>query len=102
MQGTESWRFKDGEKTITVHPQGRFKADNASATVAAAVAGLVLAWLPDGVTNPYVASGELVPVMHRFPPPTAGIYIRRPAGQNPSAKIRALTDMLIECFDRHS
>ncbi len=102
MQGTESWRFKNGDKTITVRPQGRFKADNAIAIVAAAVAGLGLAWLPDGVTDPYVASGELVPVMPRFPPPTAGIYVVRPQGQNPSAKIQLLTDLLIECFDRHS
>ncbi|EDT43238.1 LysR family transcriptional regulator [Burkholderia ambifaria] len=102
MQGTESWRFKHGNKTITVRPQGRFKADNAIAIVAAAVAGLGLAWLPDGVTAPYVASGELVPVMRRFPPPTAGIYVVRPQGQNPSAKIQMLTDLLIECFDRHS
>jgi DNA-binding transcriptional LysR family regulator len=102
MQGTESWRFKNGDKTITVHPQGRFKADNAIAIVAAAIAGLGLAWLPDGVTDPYVASGELVPVMPRFPPPKAGIYVVRPQGQNPSAKIRLLTDLLTECFDRHS
>lgn len=102
MQGTESWRFMDGDKAITVHPQGRFKADNAIAIAAAAVAGLGLAWLPDGVTEQYVASGALVPVMCRFPPPTAGIYVVRPPGQNPSAKIRVLTDMLIECFDQHA
>lgn len=102
MQGTESWRFMDGDKAITVHPRGRFKADNAIAMVAAAVAGLGLAWLPDGVTDQYVASGALVPVMCRFPPPTAGIYVVRPPGQNPSAKIRVLTDMLTECFDKHA
>ncbi|WP_061138119.1 LysR family transcriptional regulator [Caballeronia fortuita] len=102
MQGTESWRFMDGDKIVTVHPQGRFKADNAVAIVAAAVAGLGLAWLPDGVTDPYVASGELVPIMRRFPPPTGGIYVVRPPGQHPSAKIRALTDMLTECFEGHS
>ncbi|KAG1253029.1 hypothetical protein G6F65_017656 [Rhizopus arrhizus] len=28
MQGTETWQFMDGDKTITVRPQGRFKADN--------------------------------------------------------------------------
>jgi DNA-binding transcriptional LysR family regulator len=40
MQGTESWSFVDGERTITVRPQGRFKADNGTALVAAAVAGM--------------------------------------------------------------
>ncbi|WP_409017864.1 LysR substrate-binding domain-containing protein [Caballeronia sp. LZ033] len=65
-----------------------FKADNASALVAAAVAGLGIAFIPDGVTNEHVASGALVPVMCRFPPPAAGIYVVRPAGQHPTAKIR--------------
>ncbi|MFP3566203.1 LysR substrate-binding domain-containing protein [Paraburkholderia sp. SIMBA_030] len=76
--------------------------DNAIAIAAAAVAGLGLAWLPDGVKDQYIASGALVPVMCRFPPPTAGIYVVRPPGQNPPAKIRVLTEMLIECFDQHA
>src|SRR5882757_810220 len=28
MQGAETWTFVDGDRTIPVHPQGRFKADN--------------------------------------------------------------------------
>src|SRR5882757_6998378 len=40
LQGTETWRLIDGDKTVTVHPQGRFKADNGTALAAAAVAGL--------------------------------------------------------------
>ena len=43
MQGTETWQFIDGDKTISVHPQGRFKADNGAALAAAAVAGLGIA-----------------------------------------------------------
>jgi hypothetical protein len=38
MQGTESWRFVDGDKTIAVRPQGRFKADDGAALALAAVA----------------------------------------------------------------
>jgi DNA-binding transcriptional LysR family regulator len=39
MQGTETWQLIDGDKTISIHPQGRFKADNGTALAAAAVAG---------------------------------------------------------------
>jgi DNA-binding transcriptional LysR family regulator len=102
MQGTESWQFMDGAKTITVHPQGRHKADNATALAVAAVSGLGIAYLPDGVTDEYIASGALVPVMSRYPPPTAGIYVVRPSGRNPSAKIQDLTDRLIACFIEHT
>lgn len=98
MQGTETWQFVDGEKIISVRPQGRFKADNGAALAAAAAAGLGLAWVPDPVTDPYVAAGKLVPVMTRFPPPPAGVYVIRPPGAHPARKVRVLTELLIECL----
>lgn len=67
MQGTETWQFMDGDKIITVRPQGRFKADNGAALVAAATAGLGIAYLPDCLTHDDVAAGALVPIMTRYP-----------------------------------
>ena len=99
MQGTESWKFMDGDRVVTVHPKGRFKADHATALVVAAVAGLGIAWLPDAITDEYLANGRLVQVMARFPPPPAGIYVVRPPGPHPARKVRVLTELLIECFD---
>ena len=101
MQGTESWQFMDGDRIVTVQPQGRFKADNATALAAAAAAGLGIAYLPDCVTHTYLASGALVPVMTRYPPPSAGAYVVRPPGQHPARKVRVLTDMLIAYFARN-
>ncbi|MGY3143377.1 DNA-binding transcriptional LysR family regulator [Bradyrhizobium sp. USDA 3397] len=96
MQGTEAWQLMDGDKIITVRPQGRFKADNGTALLAAAMAGLGIAYLPDRLTHEHVASGALVPVMTRYPPPPAGAYVIRPPGQHPARKIRVLTELLIE------
>ncbi|SIT54061.1 Transcriptional regulator, LysR family [Mesorhizobium prunaredense] len=101
MQGTEAWQFMDGDKIVTVQPQGRFKADNATALAAAAVAGLGIAWLPDCITYDHVTSGALVPIMTRYPPPSAGAYVVRPPGKHPTRKVRVLTDMLIEYFARN-
>lgn len=98
MQGTETWQFMDGDEIITVHPQGRFKADNGTALAVAAAAGLGIAWLPDCITHEYVASGALVPIMTRYPPPSAGAYVIRPPGQHPTRKVRVLTELLIEYF----
>jgi DNA-binding transcriptional LysR family regulator len=98
MQGTETWRFIDGDKTIGVNPRGRFKADNGTALAAAAVAGLGVAYLPDFLTDQYVATGALVPVMTRFPPTEAGITVVRPPGAHPARKVRVLTELLIEHF----
>lgn len=98
MQGTETWHFTHEDQTISVHPQGRFKADNGAALAAAAVAGIGIASLPDFLTEQAVASGALVPVMTRYPLPEAGIFVVRPPGRHPARKIRVLTELLIEHF----
>jgi DNA-binding transcriptional LysR family regulator len=98
MQGAEAWQLIDGDKTISIHPQGRFKADNGTALAAAAVAGLGIAWLPDHLIEDYLDSNSLVPVMTRYPVPTAGMFVVRPPGQHPTRKVRVLTELLIEHF----
>ena len=98
LQGTEAWQFMKGDKVITVRPQGRFKADNGIALVAAATAGLGIAYLPDCLTYEHVNSGALVPIMTRYPPPPTGVYVVRPPGQHPARKIKMLTELLIESF----
>jgi len=98
MQGTEAWSLIDGNKVVTVHPQGRYKADNGAALAAAAIAGLGIAALPDFLTETALASGVLVPVMSHYPLPEGGIFIVRPLGRHPARKIRALTEILIEHF----
>ena len=102
MQGTETWMAMDGDKVIPMKPQGRFKADNAVALVAAALAGIGLAGVPEELISGHLASGALIPVMPDYPPPDLGIYVIRPPGQNPARKIRVLTDMLIECYGHFS
>lgn len=102
MQGTETWLAVDGDKIVTLKPQGRFKADNAVALVKAAIAGIGLAGLPEELIREHLDSGTLVPVMKRYPPPRLGIYVVRPPGQYPERKIRVLTEMLIERFEQAS
>ncbi|MER9238280.1 LysR family transcriptional regulator [Mesorhizobium sp. M0633] len=101
MQGTEAWQFINGSKIVTVQPQGRFKADSATALAGAAAAGLGIAWLPDCITHEYVASGALVPIMTRYPVPPGAAYVVRPPGQHPTRKVRVLIEMLIEYFKRN-
>jgi DNA-binding transcriptional LysR family regulator len=98
MQATESWRFVHRGKTIVVRLRGRFKADNGAALLAAALAGLGVAALPDFLIEAHIASGALLPLLDDCPPPEAGLYIVRPPGDFPPRKVRRLTDILIEYF----
>lgn len=98
MQRTESWRLVHRGKAVVVHPRGRFKADNGVALLAAALAGLGVAALPDFLIEAHIASGALKPVLCDYPPPEAGLYIVRPPGDFPVRKVRVLTEILIEFF----
>ncbi|EWY36073.1 LysR family transcriptional regulator [Skermanella stibiiresistens SB22] len=99
MQGTETWLALDGDKVITLKPHGRFKADNAVALVASALAGIGLAGLPRELIIEHLESGALVPVMKQYPPPTLGIYVVRPPGNHSSRKVRVLTEMMVACCE---
>lgn len=102
MQGTEAWQFMDGDQVMTVNPRGRFKADSGTALMAGAIAGLGIAWLPDGLVQEHLAAGTLVEVMTRHPPPPAGIYVVRPPGSQTTRKVRVLTELMVECFEQAS
>jgi DNA-binding transcriptional LysR family regulator len=98
MRDNEMWQFMDGDKIVTVRPQGRFIADNAMSLVAAALDGIGIGYLPEPLVADHICSGALVPIMTRHPIPPAGIFVVRPPGQHPSRKVRVLTEMLLECF----
>jgi DNA-binding transcriptional LysR family regulator len=98
LQGNEPWRFIVGGKMISIHPRGRFKADNGSALLAAALAGLGIAALPDFLADAPIAEGRLATILADYSIPEAGIYVVRPPGGTAPRKIRALIDILIERF----
>ncbi|RWO26046.1 MAG: LysR family transcriptional regulator [Mesorhizobium sp.] len=94
----EVWPILDGDKTVTVRPRGRFAADNGEAVLAAALAGVGMAALPDFLTETHVAAGSLVPLLERYTTPELGMFVVRPPGAFPSRKVRVLIDILLEYF----
>ena len=98
MLGKEAWPFRKGDDIVTVHPQGRFKANNGMALVAAVVQGLGIAMLPDFLSEAPLAAGTVVPLLPEHPLPDGGIYVVRPSSAQPSRKIRVLTELLVERF----
>ena len=98
MQGTESWQFMDGDRTISVRPRGRFKADNGTALVSAALAGLGLAWLPDDFTRHHIEAGRLVEVLAEYAAPPNGIYAVFPQRKHLPVRVRLWIEFLKQHF----
>ena len=94
----EVWPIKDQGKLISVRPRGRFNADNGEALLAAALAGVGIAGLPDFLIEKHIEAGALVPLLTDYSLPDLGIFLVRPPGAFPARKVRALSDILIEYF----
>ena len=91
------WRFKQGDRYISVRINGRIRADNADAIREAAIAGLGIAGLPTFMLGDAIERGALVPLLTDFPIEDRGLYILRPPG--PAAgKTRAFIDAVVERF----
>jgi DNA-binding transcriptional LysR family regulator len=96
--GSNTWVFSDGDQNFTVHPQGRFRADNAYVLAEAGAAGIGIVAMGEMIAGPYVTAGRLVPVMTRYTLPDVGIYVVRPPSQHTPRKVRILIDLMLEKF----
>jgi DNA-binding transcriptional LysR family regulator len=96
----EVWPIHYQGKSITIRPRGRFTADNGEAILAAALAGVGLAALPDFLIDAHISAGNLVAVMPEYQSIEAGMFVVRPPGAFVPRKVRILIDILIEHFGK--
>jgi DNA-binding transcriptional LysR family regulator len=96
--GTGPWVFSDGDRTVTVHPQGRFRADNAYVLAEAAAAGIGIVAMGEMIAAPYEDAGRLVRIMTRYALPDVGIFVVWPPSQHAPRKVRVLIDLFLEIF----
>ena len=94
----DQWRFQNGRQTVTVYPQGRFRADNGEALLEAAIAGLGIAMLPTFLASRAIQAGAVVPLLTDFPTPEAGLHVVWPPGRHVPGKVRLLIDLMVERF----
>jgi len=100
VQQGAAWRFGGpGMGDISARMRVRFRANSGEAVAMAAEAGLGIAALPTFLTGQAIAAGRLVRILPDAKFPDLGLYVVRapPAGHTP-AKIRALTDLMLEKF----
>ncbi|RAH99932.1 LysR family transcriptional regulator [Acuticoccus sediminis] len=98
-QEHEVWRLLDGGREVTVSPRARFVADSGHVLLAAVLAGVGIARLPLFLCAPAIESGALEVLLPQYGSPEIGLYVVRPPSAGPApAKVRALTELLLERF----
>lgn len=95
--GQNSWSFGgSGAPPRTVRVSGPAHANNGNFLARLAAQGMGFTQGPDFILAPYVARGELVPVLADEPPRTIPIYAVYPSRRHLSAKVRSFVAFMIE------
>lgn len=87
----EPWRFNSGPASI----RARLRLSDREAVAAAAKAGLGIAQLPHWLVAEPLATGELLPVLAGFEPPSLPIHVVWPASRALTARVRMVVDALV-------
>ncbi len=92
------WTFADPDGELAIRVDGDFRTNFGEVLVEAAVAGRGIVLEPSFTVAPYIASGELVPLLQHFNPRELGIYAVYPPGRTLPQKARAFIDHLSRAF----
>lgn len=90
------WEFRDGPDGAPVHIPiaGRLRFSSGEACLAAAAAGMGIAYIPTFIAGPSLRAGQVRPLLPEAETAPLGIYALYPPGRHLAGKVRALVDFL--------
>ncbi|MCR6727474.1 LysR family transcriptional regulator [Agrobacterium fabrum] len=94
-------RLMKGEEKIEIYSPIRLSTSDATAHLQGILAGLGIGQTFEFLARPFIARGDLVPVMHDWAPPRYPVHIVRPAGRFPSVKYQVFADWVAGVFSHY-
>lgn len=91
---TSTWSYRDGQQTVPVPVRGRIVANNGAALMDAAARGMGVARQPDFIAAPYLAKGQVQPVLQGFEVDPLGIYAVLPGNRYIPHRVSVLIEHL--------
>lgn len=88
--------------SIKVQSRHVFAVDDGNAYLAAGLAGLGALWLPDYMSQPHLARGELVALFDGWRIDPMPMYLAFPPNRHVSAKLRVFIDWVAELMAQHA
>ena len=92
--GLYSWEFEKGSRELNVRVDGQLFFNTTTQMLQAALAGLGLAYLPEGLVQPHINKGRLKRVLEDWCPPYPGYHLYYPSRRQPSAAFALLVEAL--------
>jgi DNA-binding transcriptional LysR family regulator len=92
--GLYAWEFEKGGRDLKVRVDGQLTCNTTAQMLNAAVAGLGLAYVPEGLAQPHLAKGRLRRVLEDWCLPYSGYHLYYPSRRQSSAAFALFVDAL--------
>ncbi len=92
--GLYAWEFEKGGRELRVRVEGQLTYNTTGQMLTAALAGLGLAYVPEGMVQPHLAKGRLKRVLEDWCLPYSGYHLYYPSRRQPSAAFALFIDAL--------
>jgi DNA-binding transcriptional LysR family regulator len=89
-----AWEFEKGDRELRVRVEGQLTYNTSAQMLNAALAGLGLAYVPEGSVQPHLAKGRLKRVLEDWCQPYSGYHLYYPSRRQPSAAFALFVDAL--------
>ncbi|WP_416067995.1 LysR family transcriptional regulator [Rhizobium sp. ZK1] len=90
------WEFEKHGQEVTIEVSGALTLDHVELMAEAAVKGLGIAYVPERVARPYLASGEVISVLDDWCPSIPGLCLYYPGHRHVPQSLRAFISVLTE------
>jgi len=80
-----AWEFERGNRDLRVRVEGQLTCNGTAQLLNGALAGLGLAYVPEGMVEGHIAKGRLKRVLADWCPPYSGYHLYYPSRRHPSA-----------------
>jgi len=92
--GLYAWEFEKAGRQLRVRVEGQLTYNTTAQMLNAAVAGLGLAYVPEGLVQAHMTKGRLRRVLGDWCPPYSGYHLYYPSRRQPSTAFALLVDAL--------
>lgn len=92
--GLYAWEFENGGRALKVRVEGQLIFNTTAQMLSAALIGLGLAYVPEGMAEPYLGRGRLRRVLEDWCLPYPGYHLWYPSRRQSSAAFAVVVDAL--------